>query len=98
MTRPLRTEGMFVMTKLYLPVLILMVILPQAALADPAASPSKNTKAADPNEMVCEYQEVLGSRLASHKVCATRAEWRDRQLQERMQVDKTQLNTSHPTG
>ena len=46
------------------------------ALAVPAAAqagPSK--KKGDPNEIVCEKHEVLGTRLATKRVCKTRAEW-----------------------
>jgi invasion protein IalB len=50
-----------------------------------AAKPAK-----DPNEVVCEKQEVLGSRLNFEKVCKTRAEWAEERRQNRMAVDKTQ--------
>jgi hypothetical protein len=39
--------------------------------------------AADPNEKVCETQTSVGSRLAVKKVCATRAEWKQRHKDER---------------
>jgi hypothetical protein len=50
--------------------------------------PGKPAK--DPNEVVCEKQEVIGSRLASQKVCKTRAEWAEQRRQDRMDVDKVQ--------
>jgi predicted secreted protein len=46
--------------------------------------------AKDPNEVVCEKQEVLGSRLNFEKVCKTRADWAEERRQNRMDVDKTQ--------
>ena len=44
----------------------------------------------DPNEMVCEKQEVLGSRLAVRRVCMTRAQWADRRAQDRQTIDRSQ--------
>ena len=46
----------------------------------------------DPNEVVCEKQEVLGSRVATKKVCMTRAEWAERKRLERQEIDKAQVN------
>lgn len=45
----------------------------------------------DPNEMVCEKQEVLGSRLVAKRVCMTRSEWAIRRLQDRQEVERSQL-------
>jgi hypothetical protein len=44
----------------------------------------------DPNEKICETWQVLGSRLAVRRVCATRAEWADRRLRERDIIYRTQ--------
>lgn len=56
-----------------------------------AAEPTRTSKKAkDPNEKICETQEVLGSRLATRRVCATRAEWEERRQRERDMVDRTQ--------
>jgi invasion protein IalB len=67
------------------------------ALAEaPAASSSHaqpattGTVAGDPNEVVCQKQESTGSRLARKKVCMTRAQWADRQLQDRQEIEKVQ--------
>jgi hypothetical protein len=61
------------------------------ASAQEAASPAP-VKKADPNEVVCEKQEVLGSRLATTKVCHTRAEWADLRHQDRQEIDRVQIN------
>ncbi len=67
------------------------------ALALPAAaedsSRSSTKKAKDPNEVVCEKQEVLGSRLAMKKVCMTRAEWAEQKRSDREVVGRSQVNT-----
>lgn len=61
------------------------------AVAGVAEQPAdKPPKGKDPNEKVCETQEVLGSRLATRRVCATRAEWEERRQRERDMVDRTQ--------
>lgn len=43
------------------------------------------------NEIVCEQTEVIGSRLAKKKVCMTRAQWADAQLQDRQHIEKVQV-------
>ena len=73
---------------------MLLLLVQTAALAvaqtatPPAAAPAKPQT--DPNEIVCEKQEQLGSRLAVKKVCMTRAEWAERRLQDRQAIDKAQ--------
>lgn len=57
-----------------------------------APAPTQQKPAKDPNEIVCERQEELGSRLNSTKVCHTRAEWADLRHQDRQTVEKAQMN------
>lgn len=56
----------------------------------PAAVPAPTTAAQNPNEIVCQKQEETGSRLAKKKICMTRAEWADRQLQDRQELERAQ--------
>ncbi len=51
-----------------------------------AAKPDK-----DPNEVVCEKQEETGSRLASHQVCMTRAQWAEQRRLNRQDIEKVQV-------
>jgi hypothetical protein len=51
-----------------------------------AAKPAR-----DPNQIVCEKQEEIGSRLAAKKVCKTRAEWAEERRTIRMDIDKVQV-------
>ena len=44
--------------------------------------------AADP--VICEKEEVTGSRLATRKVCMTRSQWEDARRQDRMNLEKVQ--------
>jgi hypothetical protein len=63
-----------------------------------AQATSQNTQKAkdahDPNEVVCEMQEETGSRLASQRVCMTRAQWAEQRRLNRMDIDK--LQTQRP--
>lgn len=44
----------------------------------------------DPNRMICEKQEVLGSRLASKRICKTAAEWQAQRREDRNAIDRAQ--------
>ena len=48
------------------------------------------SKQKDPNQVVCEKVEELGTRLSAKKVCMTRSEWAERRRQDRMDIDRTQ--------
>lgn len=50
-----------------------------------AAKPDK-----DPNEVICEKQKETGSRLASHQVCMTRAQWAEQRRLNRQDIEKVQ--------
>jgi hypothetical protein len=55
-----------------------------------SASEPKAKKPYDPNEKVCETIKPLGSRLATKRVCATRAEWAEQRKQDREETEKAQ--------
>ncbi len=57
-----------------------------AAFAAPTGGKQK-----DPNEVVCEKQKELGSRVATKRICMTRAEWAEQRRQDRMDLEKTQV-------
>jgi invasion protein IalB len=62
------------------------------AFAQASTQPQQqNAKPArDPNEIVCERQKETGSRLASTKICKTRAQWAEDQRADRMVIEKVQ--------
>lgn len=64
-----------------------------ASAQTPAQSPSAPgaKKTRDPNEVVCEKIEVVGSRLSVKKVCMTRSEWAEQKRQDRLDIDKAQV-------
>lgn len=69
-----------------------MALLPAVA----TAGEKKADK--DPNRMVCEKQEVVGSRLATKRVCMTAAEWEAKRREERQMIDRSQIQQRGPTG
>ena len=62
------------------------------AVAQAPAGKQPNTSTGDPNEKICEKVPVIGSRLASKRFCATRAEWEDRKRQDREALESAQKN------
>lgn len=68
------------------------VLCPPAVADTPPASkpPSSPRAGTDPNEVICQRQEVVGSRLQKRRVCMTRAQWADLRLQDRQALDKAQ--------
>jgi invasion protein IalB len=61
-----------------------------AAATAPAATSQKPAGAN--NEVVCEKQEITGSRIGSRRICMTRAKWAERRLQDRQEIEKAQTN------
>jgi invasion protein IalB len=62
-----------------------------AQVSTPPQPQQQNAKPAhDPNEIVCERQKEIGSRLAMNKVCKTRAQWAEDQRADRMVIEKVQ--------
>ena len=51
-----------------------------------------NHNVGDPNERICETIKPIGSRLVTKRFCGTRAEWADRKLQEKQELERAQLN------
>ena len=72
----------------------LLASAPSAAQTAPAgAAAATSQKAADnANEVVCEKQEITGSRIGSRRICMTRAKWAERRLQDRQEIEKAQTN------
>lgn len=66
--------------------------VPAAVGAQAQAQPqaSAPTVAANPDEVICEKQEVTGSRLAHRKVCMTRSQWQETRREDRKTVEKAQ--------
>jgi hypothetical protein len=50
----------------------------------------------DPNKIVCEREEKIGTRLGGKKVCLTVAEWQMRQQADRESAERLQAGTRAP--
>ena len=61
-----------------------------AASVSPAPQSQAVTGAGDPNQVLCEKVEKIGTRLGSSRVCMTRAEWAEQRRQNRDVVDRAQ--------
>lgn len=75
-------------------VLLVTAALGMASAA--VAEEKKDTK--DPNRIICEKQEILGSRLQSKRVCLTAAEWARKRLEDRQTIDRAQSAAERPPG
>jgi hypothetical protein len=63
-----------------------------------AAAEDKGAESKDPNRIICEKQEVAGSRVATKKVCLTAAQWEERRREDREAVEKGQRQARAPSG
>jgi hypothetical protein len=68
-------------------------VAPAMAEPRPATPPASQSAkpAPDPNQIVCERQAVIGSRLATERVCHTRAQWADLRIQDRQAIEHVQI-------
>ena len=71
--------------------LVGLVAGPVLAQSAPTPANNQGKKALDPNEVVCEKQEVIGSRLAAKRICRTRAEWAEQRRIDREVVGRSQI-------
>jgi hypothetical protein len=61
-----------------------------STFATPLLAQGQAKPAKDPNEKICEKQSIVGSRLATRRVCATRAEWAEKRRLDREAIDQGQ--------
>src|SRR5438309_9654205 len=65
------------------------------AAAEPDQQPSQTARPKlDPNQRICEDVTQVGSRLATKRICATRAEWAEKRKQDRDTVDEAQRSAN----
>lgn len=82
------------------------VILTRALLAVAAlgvasaasAAEEKKSTAKDPNRVICEKQDELGSRLSSKRICMTAEQWAQKRREERQMIDRAQVQRGGPNG
>ena len=97
-----RQRGSFVMKRI-LVLAAFAALIPTPALAAPDAAAGQPAQPAQPqqtsktaaqiaydNEIVCQKEEVTGSRLGSHRVCMTRGEWMRSRMEDKAWVERMQ--------
>ena len=67
-----------------------LICAPAIAQTAPTAPAPAAAARSSMDEVVCQKQPVLGSRLQSKRVCRTRAEWADLQHQDRQELEQRQ--------
>lgn len=53
-------------------------------------APPESQRSPDPNEVICERQDVVGSRLQKRRVCMTRSQWAEHRLQDKQAIERVQ--------
>ena len=86
-------------------VLMIAVATPAAAqisIGSDRAAPAPVMKdGKDPNRIICERQQEVGSRLAAKKVCKTALEWQEERSANRRTLEDVQrqaTSTGIPVG
>lgn len=63
-----------------------------AAMAQTSADPGSNRGPNnDPNQVVCRSEAEIGSRVSRRRVCRTRAEWQELQVEQRKTTERVQF-------
>jgi hypothetical protein len=52
----------------------------------------------DPNQLICESRELIGSRLKRVRVCHTAQEWEEVRLEEKVGLMRKQYNGASGAG
>ena len=75
-------------------VFAMAAMLSAVPVASQNPAPERPTASSrDPNRIICERIEEIGTRLGARKACMTAAEWAEQRRQDRQQVDRIQAGT-----
>ena len=78
--------------------LFLLAIAAMIPAAATGASDETQVKASsDQDEKICENVTQIGGRLSKKRICATRAEWAERRLQDRKDAEYIQKGITTAT-
>jgi hypothetical protein len=77
---------------------IVVALTASAGVAQQPAAPAAGDPSAphDPNEMICQRVQMLGSRLNAARVCMTRLQWEQRRQADRRDAERAQTNRIVP--
>ncbi|MBA3577234.1 MAG: hypothetical protein H0W39_06455 [Sphingomonas sp.] len=72
-----------------------MALIATPALAQaPASASAVSDSTRNANErLICQKEEVIGSRLAAKKICLTAKEWKERADGGREETERVQMGT-----
>jgi hypothetical protein len=74
-----------------------MLMASPAIAQTPTDSVAKEDKQKnDPNRIICQKEEQIGTRLAPKKVCLTAKEWAERAQLNRTETERVQQNAIIP--
>ena len=79
------------MSKMLMFALMFALAAPAPALAQTQSAPT--TKARDPNRIICEKEEEIGTRLGARKVCKTWLQWQQQRQEHRESIERIQQST-----
>jgi hypothetical protein len=68
--------------------LLSLIMLAQVSTQQPPANPPSR----DPNKVICKNIDRTGSRLASDRICMTRAQWDERTRNDQRETQQMQAN------
>ena len=77
--------------------IVVLTVVPASGGAQGQPQPVQQAAATSPtgNELVCQKEAEIGSRLGGHKICHTRAEWRQLGWDSRAMVEGIQRGGAH---
>ncbi|HVU31565.1 MAG TPA: hypothetical protein VHE36_14305 [Sphingomicrobium sp.] len=66
--------------------------------ATPASTAPQAKSKDDPDRVICQNQEQIGSRIATKRVCMTAAQWKEHDAALRQQLDQQHTTTQNAGG
>jgi hypothetical protein len=78
------------------PSLLGLSLIATPGFAQTEQSAPSATTSLDPNEKICQNVTSIGSRLSKKRICATRAEWEERNRLDREAVSQAQKQIGGP--
>jgi invasion protein IalB len=76
----------------------LMLALGAAPALSQSQPTGQQTAQKDPNRVICQRVEEIGSRLASKRICMTAQQWDEQRRQDRMAVQNLQQRENIPSS
>ena len=77
---------------------LLLSTVVAAATPTVPVTPAPPEASARPDRMICEKIEEIGSRLNSHRVCMMRSQWQEQRREDKMQIDRAQVQQQLNVG